>query len=687
MADAPKVEAEVLTPLADDAFILRKLSGTERLSHSFEFHIEVLSDSVDIDFTQLVGQPISVKIKPGGEEARLFNGVVMRVGQKGTEERYAVYEFVMVPWFRLLALRSDCKIYTEVTTAEVIRDVLGNHSWTFEMEDIATSRDCCVRYRETDKDFVSRLLVEEGHYYYVRPDGDDNVLVIKPGDAAISDKTEAHFFMEGQSHAEAEQVTDFRKLQEVVSEAYEMVDFLYGDPSIGEPAETARSRVEQGSGGAGLSVFDFPELYGKHATGASSGLADWIQVRAAQQDARAIRFYGKSNIWGLLAGHGLTLVNHFRDDYNADYLITEVKHELVFSGALEAGTHEESSYSNTFVCIPDGVEFRPPDNEPKPRIYGVQSAVIQDAIDDQARVRVEFPWAKEQPSWWIRVSQAWAGAGWGHQFHPRVGQEVLVTFLNGDPDLPVIVGRVYNGANEGPYSATHSHGGVKSRSMDGESDNFNEIRLEDAKGSEEILVHAEKQLTVEVEADESREVGGNRSEKVEKDVSIRTGGDRSETVDGKRALSVGGNKEESVSGAKSVSVSKDHTETIEGKMTVDVTKDRKINVGKSLTEAATNDVSVSSGKAMTHSAGTDATVTVAGDYSITVDKGAKLEITKKYGVEAKEIQIEAKDKIVLKAGKASITLKKNGDIVIDGKKIDLKGSGDIKIKGSKSAVN
>ncbi|GJM45009.1 MAG: hypothetical protein DHS20C21_18510 [Gemmatimonadota bacterium] len=681
----PTLEVEVVTA-SDDDFTLRRLQGTEELSKPFELHLEMLSDNLEVDFTQIVGQPISVKIKPGGEIVREFNGVVLRMGQKGTEERYAVYEVTMVPWFRLLDLRVDCHMYTEKTTSEIVEDVLGQHSGVYRLDSISTERDCCVRYRESDRAFVSRLLEEEGYYYYNLSEDGDHTLIIKNGSAAAEVQVEGEYFADSSGHDGGERISEFRKRQEVVSGDWAMVDFLYGDPVLGEPKETAQSAVDQGSAGDSLSVFDFPEQYGKYKTGASSALADWVKVRAAQSDARAVVYNGKSNIWGMTAGHGLTLLEHFREEYNTNYLVTRVTHDLEFSGAMEAGSFEESRYANEFTCLVEGVEFRPAEVTPKPKIYGVQSAVVAEAIDDQARVRVRFPWA-EDSSWWVRVSQSLAGAGWGHQYHPRVDQEVLVTFLNGDPDLPVIVGRVYNGANAGPYSAVHSQGGVKTRSMEGEKDNFNEIRFEDEKGSEEVLVHAEKQLTVTVEADESRQVGGNRSEQVEKNVDIKIKGNRTESVSGNRSLSVGGNKEEAVSGAKSVTVTKDHTEAVEGDMKVDVAKGRTVSVGKKLTESAGDDISVSAGKAMTVSSGKDMTVTVAGEYSITVDKLAKLEVTKAYNVEAKEIQIEAKDKIVLKAGKASITLKKNGDVVIDGGKIDVKGSGDVKIKGSKVGAN
>jgi type VI secretion system secreted protein VgrG len=329
-------------------------------------------------------------------------------------------------------------------------------------------------------------------------------------------------------------------------------------------------------------------------------------------------------------------------------------------------------------------------------IQGPQTAVVvgpeEIQIDDFARVRVLFHWDREgtkdgNSSCWIRVAENWAGQGWGTQFHPRVGQEVVVEFLEGDPDRPLIVGRLYN-AEQTIHLSSPTQSGIMSRSSaDGSVDDFNQLRFEDDAGREEIYLHAQKDWNIEVENNETKHVAGNRSETVDKNVSIEIGGDRSETVGGNRSLTVEGSKSESVTGTKSVNVTKDHTEGIDAGMKLTIKADRTMSVGKNLKEdvgesmtlVVGKDLSTTVAKTETHSVNEARTIKVAKTNKITVQDGYKLE--------AKNVAIEGKDEIVLKAGAASITLKKSGDIIIKGKKVDIKADNDIVIKGSKIGQN
>ncbi len=689
MADDVGISVTVKSPLPDGTFYLRRLTGTERVSRGFELRLEMLSADAEIDFTKLLGQPVTVEVAPGGTLVRSFAGIASRFGQIGREGSYVIYEMIVVPWIWLLSRSAGCDLFNETPTDEIIRTVLRRAPQPeFEMPSSGWSeRNYCVQYRESDFDFVSRLVEDEGFYYFFEPAGEFHKLIVADGAQAPATIHDVKFSVR-ESHGQDFTVTEFTKTQELTTAEYEMVDFDYADPKLGEPMETVPSAVEIGSAPSDTKWYDFPGEFGKITGGDSSKLRDRVKLRIAEEDARAVTCRGKSRVWEITAGHGIRLSEAYREDLDGEYLVTSVTHDFKMTGGLEAGAgDQEYSYTNTFECIPADVRFVPPRLTPRPRIRGVHTAIVKEAIDAQARVRVSFPWCKDKLSCWVRVSQGWAGGGWGIQWHPRVGHEVLIHFFEGDPDLPVIIGRVYNGENEGPYSDKHSRGGVKSRSMEGNPDNFNEIRFEDEKGNEELFIHAEKNHVIEVENDESKDIGNNRSEKVKKDVSIRIGGDRSETVEGKRSLSVTGNKEESVSGDKSISVSKGHTETITAAAKIDVGEAMTINVGKALTIAAGTTGAISSKEGMTVSAGKEATYTVKEAWTVDVGKGAKLTIKEEWGAEAKKIQIEAADEIVLKAGSASITLKKNGDILIDGKAIDVKGSGDVKIKGSKAQVN
>jgi type VI secretion system secreted protein VgrG len=334
------------------------------------------------------------------------------------------------------------------------------------------------------------------------------------------------------------------------------------------------------------------------------------------------------------------------------------------------------------------VPYAPPRRTPKPVVRGSHTALVvsNEDPDGHARVQVRFPWAPAV-SFWARVVQGWAGAGWGAQFHPRPGHEVVVEFLEGDPDQPIVTGRVYNGANPGPYSDNMKLGGIKTRSYDGGAEEFNELRFDDTPGEEDILLHAQKNWTVEVENDEGKSIGANRSETVADNVTIEIGGDRNETVKGGRSLSVGGAKVESVSEGKTVSVDGELTETIGKKMSVDVGADRKLTVGGKLTEDVTKDASKSVGGAWTHSVTKAGNVDIGEDMSTKVGKNSKTVVEKAWGLEAKEVAVKAKDQISFECGKAKLTLKKNGDVVLEGGKISIKGSKDVVVKGSKIGEN
>ncbi|MFN8179155.1 MAG: type VI secretion system tip protein TssI/VgrG [bacterium] len=689
MAGEPEIAVVVKTPLPDGTFQLRSLEGTEAVSQLFEFRLTLVSADVEVDFRKMIGQPVSVEVSlASGDLVRTFAGVVSRFGQKGLEGRYAVYEMELVPWLWLLSRSAGCDLFNETSTQDIVKEVLRRAPRSeFELVGSGwTDRLYCVQYRESDVNFIQRLLEEEGFYFFFEPSGEFHKMIVADGAQTAATSIDVKYSV-ATAHEETHTVKEFGKVQQLTPGEYEMVDFDYADPKLGEPVESVPSSVDLGSADNETKWYDFPGEFGKITGGDTGKLRERVKLRIAQEDSRAVAFRGKSGIFEMMPGHGIKLTEAYREDLDGDYLVTSVTHKLESTGGLEAGGGGGSSYENTFECVPDGIRFAPSRVAPKPRIRGVHSAIVKEAIDDQARVRVGFPWCKDKVSCWIRVAQTLAGGGWGAQFHPRVGHEVVVGFYEGDPDLPIIVGRVYNGENEGPYSDKHSRGGVKTRSMDGNPDNFNEIRFEDEKGAEEILIHAEKDQTIEVENDEAKDIGGNRMEQVKKNVTIKIGGDRSETVDGARNLSVGGNKTEAVTGEKNISVTKGHTENITEAMKLDVGKDTNVTVGKSLTVAATEAVSLSAGKALSVSAGEDTSVAGKGAMTITVDKGGKMSIKEEFGLEAKKIQIEAKDEIVIKVGSASITMKSSGDITLDGGKIGVKGSGDVTFKGSKIAAN
>jgi len=374
-------------------------------------------------------------------------------------------------------------------------------------------------------------------------------------------------------------------------------------------------------------------------------------------------------------------------------------------------THEgRSAYSNSFRCLPREVPYRPPMKTPRPHIVGTQTAVVtgpagaETFTDQYGRIKVQFPWDRrgkkdDHSSCFIRVAQSWAGRTFGSWYLPRIGQEVVVTFLEGDPDRPLVVGSVYNAEQMVPFAlpANATQSGLRTRSsLGGSAANCNELRFEDKKGSEQVLFHAEKDLTKEVEHDAAHWVGHDetttvdhdRTEHVKHDETITIDNDRTETVHGNETITVDKNRTETVHLNETVTIgqNRSHTVSLSDTLTVGVARIHTVGATEAITVGAARAVTVGATQAIT--VGSDQTITVGGSETTSVDKDRSTSIGKTDSLDVgKSLTISAGDEIVLKTGSATITMKKNGDITIEGKQITIKGSGDVVVKGQKILQN
>ncbi|PYX43506.1 MAG: hypothetical protein DMG79_22305 [Acidobacteria bacterium] len=317
-------------------------------------------------------------------------------------------------------------------------------------------------------------------------------------------------------------------------------------------------------------------------------------MRMQEEEAAYMVVSGAGNCRGLMSGYSFELKNHYRDDQNTNYVAIEVRH---FASAGQSYTADEvgsETYSNHFTCIPASVTYRPPRLTPKPFVQGPQPALVVGKsgeeiwVDKYGRVIVQFYWDRlgqknENSSCWIRPSQPWAGGNWGAMWIPRIGQEVLVSFLEGDPDRPVITGRVYNADQMPPYTLPdyQTRSTFMSRSSKGGgAANYNELRFEDLKGKEQIFINAEKDMDLRVENDSREFIGANRhlivttnqQEQVQADKHLHVQGDHIEKVDGNMSLNVGGNQMESVTGNKSLNVTGDQKESVTGNVSLSVSQ-------------------------------------------------------------------------------------------------------------------
>lgn len=683
------------TPLGADVLLLSRFAGQEAVSQPFRFVVTALSENDAIDPADLVGKGAAVEIALPTGGVRRFHGIVSHFEQGGRDQRLATYRFELRPWLWMLTRLANCRIFQNMTAVDIVKQVFSKAGLTdheFRVKGALKRRDYCVQYRETDFHFVSRLLEEEGCFYFFEHREDAHVLVVTNDMNELQDCPEGDevWFQDDTGGVrERDEVTGWRVSRTFQAGKYAMRDYNFEDP--GNALDVSAKMVEtQTIGGNGsFEIYDYhPGDYGD--TGGGDSI---VRIRVGELESEGTRIVGEGEVRAFVAGHKFKLAGHYRADQNGKpHLLLSVAHELSQTLSL-SGDVESSSYSNSFTCIPTDVHYRPSRVTPKPSITGPQTALVvgpageEIHVDEYGRVKLQFHWDRdgrkdENSSCWVRVTQVWAGKQWGALAHPRIGDEVIVTFLEGDPDQPIVTGCVYNAQRMPPYElpANKTQTGIKTRSSkDASADNFNEIRFEDKKGSEELYIHAEKDQNTIVENDQSIGIGHDQEVEIGNDQTIHVGKDRSLTVDGNetekvdkdKTVDVTGEHDESigkdmslsVGGSRTMTVSKDLNETVEGAMGLKVTKDRTTTINGALT------------------------VEVGKDHKLVVKGQQVVTVTKEASLNAKKIQLVADDEITFKTGSATIVMKKNGDITINGNKITIKGSGDVVMKGSKITQN
>ncbi len=723
---------EVHTPLGDDALRLRSMTTREELGRPFEYELELISEEPSIDFAALLGQEVTVAmVLPDGEE-RYFSGIVAEFSQAGMTGRYHAYRAQLRPWLWLLTRTADCRIYQEMSVPEIVKEIFRDNGFSDFEECLGGSyepREYCVQYRETDFDFVSRLLEAEGIYYFFRHEDGKHTLVLSDGYSShevFPGYESVPFFPASDVLRERDHISKWLLRQRVQPGTVALSAYDFEKPRANLLVSSLLDRQHL-HGDA--EVFDYPGHY------LETSLGDFrARTRIEEIQSRHERVNGSGDVRGLQVGYLFELENHARDDQNREYLVVSERTRASAQGyESEGGGEEKLSFECHFEALDSQQVFRPSRITPSALIRGPQTATVVGKsgeeiwTDEHGRVKVQFHWDRygerdENASCWVRVSSAWAGQGWGAIQIPRIGQEVIVDFLEGDPDRPIITGRVYNGNNKPPYElpANSTQSGVKSRSTKGGgTDNFNEIRFEDKKGSEEIYIHAEKnhrQVTEDsrnesVGVDRSLSVGHDKSETIDHDKTITVGNDHSETITNNKTLKVGVNHDETIGANMTLNVGGSQTETIGASRTETVGAAMALTVGTAMAVTVGAAMNTTVGAAMavevgavldetiglsaSQSVGKNKSVEVGKDLLLTIGKNLEAkagedgtqEIAKKLIVKAKKITIEAEDEIDLKAGKATITLKKNGDITIKGKKLNIRGSGPVIIKGSKIQEN
>ena len=741
----------VVTPLDPDQLMLHRVRAVEELGRLFQYDLELLSPDPHLKLGDLLGDKMTVVLSlPDGE--RYFNGIVSRIGQAGSHGRFTCYRCTLRPSLWFLTRASDSRIYPKLTVPDIVKKVVqqfGVGQVVEKLQHTYPVREYTVQYRETYFDFLSRLMEEEGIYYTFQHEKSQHKLVLcddKSSHAVVSSYEKVPYIdPEQNAAAREEHLNEWTLIHEVQTAGYAVNDFDFVTPRADLTAKKSQALkhkhadLEQYDPVAGfVDAVDAGEGSGDPNKGARSDLL--ARVRLEELQAEYDRAHAAGNARGLACGALFELADHPRDDQNREYLVVRAEYHMFQpgydsgSGRTKGGDDEEPLYDLTLVTQPSKLPFRPVRTTRRPFLPGPHPAIVIGSgeiwTDKFGRVKVHFPWDRENTEGcWVRVAQLWAGGGWGGVHVPRVGQEVIVEFIEGDPDRPIITGRVYNGTNLPPFGlpggATKS--GILTRSTpSGGPDNANEIRFEDKKGEEQVFLHAEKNMDTEVEKDQTlwvgndrtKKVDGNQVEEVKKNKKIHVLGTHIEDIDGKMSLHVKKSEDETIDGSRSVTVGGNHNETIAGVQGVTVGGaaawsaggagsinwggvgaiavggNLTFGVGGNMSQSVvgntsldcSKNVATTAGKSLSTDVTEDMSTSVGKKYVLNVGEESKTEVKKAYGLKAKEIMVEAEDGITLKSGDATIVIKK-GDVTIQGKNINVKMDSDIVMKGSKVAQN
>jgi type VI secretion system secreted protein VgrG len=671
----------------------------ERLSLPFDAEIGLAAEE-EIDFEELLGKPGLLTVT-GDKVERHFHGLVRTFRQTGASGRFFLYQARIVPALWLLSLERDCRIFQDRTTEEIVRQVLAESGiladrFEFRLKTRTLPRPYCVQYRETDLDFISRLLEEEGIFYFFEHSPEGHRLVF--GDAAVATRPipaepTLLFNPTAAMVAEEEGVIELAAARRMQPGRAALKDFDFEKPSLPLLCDAAARQDGR------REVFDFPGGYREDGAGRRAA-----RVRLEQERFLMEGVEGRSTCVRLAPGFSFRLESHDAAALNREYLVIETEHTGAQPQVLaEQATGAGTSYACRFSAIPADVPPRPQRRTPRPVVKGVQTAIVTGPsgeeiyTDAHGRVKVHFHWdrrgvADEKSSCWIRVSHAWAGAGWGASYPPRIGQEVVVDFLEGDPDRPIIIGRVYHGENRPPCElpSGKTKSTLKSDSTPG-GGGANELRFEDAKGAEELYLHGQRDWTIAVENDKRQTIGRDETLAVGENRSKSVGADQSETVGANKTVKVGAEHVEIIGANMALKVGASKTETVAGATHASVGASKaltigaayQITVGGAMKETVDGPRAEEVGLGRALWVGRDLFKTVEGKMTVKVGLDLKESVGEVHTLQAKTVRIDADTEVVLKAGKARITLKQNGDLRIDGAEIGVKGSGNLTLKGAK----
>ncbi len=642
------------SPLGADALVPIALSAQEAISQPFHFTVQAVCQSGVIDPDQLLNQAACVTLQSSGTPVRYFHGIVRSVTAEGAVrgtaggDEYQLYRLVLVPRLWFLQQTVDCRVYQKMSAGDIIQAMFQDAGLTDVSGPPSSSqRDYTVQFNESDLHFATRLMEEEGWFYFFQHEASKHTLVIANQNGAFTDIAGATLHIRG-GDTEGMRVQDFDHAATTVRGKMKFKDY---DPSKPDTLlQNEQPTTLATGGGATRDHFRWHAL--TFDNGTVTNRTKW-EMEAAE--ALAALYDGATQFGGIVPGGKFKLESRPASPYDASYVVRSAAHHA--SDDTWLSQNGTASYTNRFTCFPATVTWRQPLETPRPRMEGVHTALVlgpqhgtnaeiksqsgeEIHTDDLGRVKVRFYWdhrgeATGGDAVWARVVQPWAGKGWGGQFIPRVGTEVAVAFVDGDPDRPIVIGGLYNGRDTPIYAKSEKNKlGFRTRSVPkgSQGSNFSEFTIDDTKGSELVYFHAEKDYTTEVENDQTLKVDNCRMVTVKKD----------ETVD--------------IQNNQTIKVKQNHDMTVtDGNRSVTVGRGNdtfKVSQGNQTTEISQGNQTTKLGM------GNAALKLSMGDYSVKASLG--------------KVTIEAMQSIELKVGGNSVKIDQTG-VTVNGMMVTVKG--------------
>ncbi|EKM0527688.1 type VI secretion system Vgr family protein [Cronobacter turicensis] len=708
----------ITVQLPVEGLLFWKLSGREALSEPFMFTLTLLGTDARADRSALLGQPVTVTIPTQAlMTPRYLNGKVTRVAVTAVElsgTRYAAYELTVEPDLWPMHRDRNLRIFQGQTVPQIVKTLLGESRVNMEERLSGSYRvwEYCVQYQESSLDFISRLLELEGITYHFRHEQDRHTLILTdaPGQYEPFPGYETipyHVTPSGGSTDE-EGISQWALEDSVTPGIYSLDDYDFRKPN----AWLFQARQNPLSPQPGsIDVYDWPGRFVEHGHGEF-----YARIRQERWQVEHRQTQGSGTALGIAPGHTFVLRNAPFFGDNGEYLTT-VAHYRFEENRYASGPDSNTLHEIRFEVIPADVPYRPSQKTPWPRTYGPQTAKVVGPqgesiwTDKYGRVKVKFHWDRlgkgdDTSSSWVRVSSAWAGQGFGGVQIPRVGDEVVVDFINGDPDRPLITGRVYNEASMPPWAlpAAATQMGFLSRSKDGSPDNANALRFEDKAGEEQVWLHAEKNMDTDIENDETHSVGSNRTKTIGANETTTVKKNRTETVVENETITVHQNRTETVDGNETITIHSNRTETVDQNEEVRIGQNQSVTVNGAQTlrvdKTKTETIALASmlnvGLAQNTNIGAAYVLNVGAGWMTNVGAMQMHNVALKYSVNSgKDLSLSAgttadfsaEDKITLVCGESMIVLEQNGTITLSANKIKMVGEKVIDIDGTEININ